>query len=76
MLGIPKRFRRCICRKTYELWQVTINVFRQLYQESWLSINATFLYMEGAQFESRLGQAIMRSIILFLTPSKDFPSHI
>jgi hypothetical protein len=41
-----------------------------------LSINATYLYLEGAQFESRLGQAIMRPIMLFLTPPKDFPSHI
>jgi hypothetical protein len=38
-------------------------------------INVSNLHWEGAQFEPTLGQAIMRPVMLFLTPSKAFPSH-
>lgn len=75
VLGKPKRFSGCICRKTYESWQVKMFPDSSIKQAG-SSINATYLYLGGAQYESRLRQAIMRPIILFLTPFQAFPCHI
>jgi hypothetical protein len=54
VLGIPRRCSICICRKTYELWQVKLMLSNSCIIKAGSSINATYLYLEGAQFEFRL----------------------